>query len=298
MYEIAEQLRSRLIARSGVAPRFGWYFRTDPQIAEVYGQAASALVEFPERVAHLEAKGDYFGVHAHPIRWCEIQRSWVHDVGNPEWTAHCVKFALEAFAQWRGSPALRFRAGGGNLSNAMIDILDERGIKVDLSLEPVKGWWLYSSHVQTAVDSSPIIGNYTACDKAPRVAYRPAREDFRVPDDKNGRSLIIVPHTTTATEAERSFWRKAAHRLRRRPAAEVTMLYPTLEWPSADFYWDLVARRLQSMRRPYLSLGIRTDAPGSLLVDRVRQILDALPQHALSEWLRFEDPVEIAPTLV
>jgi hypothetical protein len=76
------------------------------------------------------------------------------------------------------------------------------------------------------------------------------------------------------------------------------MLYPTLEWPSADFYWDLVARRLQSMRRPYLSLGIRTDAPGSLLVDRVRQILDALPQHALSEWLRFEDPVEIAPTLV
>jgi hypothetical protein len=75
MYEIAEQLRSRLIARSGVAPRFGWYFRTDPQIAEVYGQAASALVEFPERVADLEAKGDYFGVHAHPIRWCEVQRA-------------------------------------------------------------------------------------------------------------------------------------------------------------------------------------------------------------------------------
>ena len=153
---------------------------------------------FPNVVADLEAKGDYFGVHAHPIRWCEIQRAWVHDVGNPKWTAHCVRFALEAFARWHGSPALRFRSGGGNLSNTIIEILDERGIKVDLSLEPVKGWWLYSSQVQTAVDSSPIIGNYTACDTAPRVAYRPAREDFRVRDDKNGRSLIMIPHTTTA----------------------------------------------------------------------------------------------------
>lgn len=45
----------------------------------------------------------------------------------------------------------------------------------------------------------------------------------------------MVPHTTTTIAPERSFWRKAAHRLRRRPAAEVTRLYSTIDWPRRIF---------------------------------------------------------------
>ena len=296
MFEIAEKLRSRLFERSGVVPKFGWYFRTDPQIAEVYGGANSALVEFPDRIATFRAHGDYFGVHCHPIRWCQDRRQWVHDIGDA-WIAKCTRSALDAFAEWQGSPALRFRAGGGYLSNTMVDIIDEGGVKVDLSLEPVKGWWLYSSDVQTAIDSSPIIGKYTDCDTAPRVAYRPAREDFRIRGSESGRRLIMIPHTTAA-KPEASFWRKVVQRLHHRPSGDAMMLYPSVEWPSAAFFWDTVARQIQSMHKPYLSLGFRTDAPGSLLVTRVRQILDALPQHGLAERLRFVDPIDVAPRLV
>ena len=67
--EYAERLRADLTARTGAAPRFGWYFRTDPQIAEIHGRPDHALVAFPERTARLQAAGDYFGVHSHPIRW-------------------------------------------------------------------------------------------------------------------------------------------------------------------------------------------------------------------------------------
>lgn len=298
MFDTAEQLRSRLRARSGAAPAFGWYFRTDPQIAEVYGIAHSALAEFPERVAELKGQGDYFGVHAHPIRWSDVEHAWAHDVADTEWTAHCTRYALEAFARWQGSPALRFRAGGGYLSNTIIETLEGHGVKVDLSLEPVKGWWLYSTQVQTAIDSSPIIGKYTDCHTAPRIAYRPARENFRVAGGETGRSLVMIPHTTARVPLEISLWRRTIGRFNRQPVEEAAMLYPSIEWPSVKYFWDLVARHLQTMPKPYLSLGIRTDAPDSPLVRRVQKILEALPQHPLAERLRFADPVAVAPSLI
>jgi len=76
----------------------------------------------------------------------------------------------------------------------------------------------------------------------------------------------------------------------------VQVLYPTAGWPSGDAFWDLVEQQLRSMRRPYLSLGIRTDAAASTVAGRVRGILDALPGHRLARRLRFEDPLTVFPT--
>jgi len=39
MLEFSEQLRAKLTASTETPPRFGWHFRTDPQIADVYGRA-------------------------------------------------------------------------------------------------------------------------------------------------------------------------------------------------------------------------------------------------------------------
>ncbi|HKX01126.1 MAG TPA: hypothetical protein VJX71_01395, partial [Methylomirabilota bacterium] len=52
-----------------------------------------------------------------------------------------------------------------------------------------------------------------------------------------------------------------------------------------------VDQQLRSMRRPYLSLGIRTDAVASDTAATVRRILDALPGHPLAQRLRFENPL-------
>ena len=34
VFELIESLRAKLTGKIGEAPKFGWYFRTDPQIAE------------------------------------------------------------------------------------------------------------------------------------------------------------------------------------------------------------------------------------------------------------------------
>jgi hypothetical protein len=75
------------------------------------------------------------------------------------------------------------------------------------------------------------------------------------------------------------------------------VLYPSDDWPSETFYWDLVERQLRSMVCPYVSLAIRTDPPGSARRYKVRRIFDELPNHRLSERLRFVDPLDVAGNL-
>jgi hypothetical protein len=102
----------------------------------------------------------------------------------------------------------------------------------------------------------------------------------------------MVPLTTRSLVPPRPRWRRAARRVLRGPApTAVEVLYPTAPWPSAHGYWDVVDQQLRSMPRPYLSLGIRTDAVGSETAARVRRIFDALPGHPLAQRLRFENPL-------
>ena len=269
--EFAERLRSALSAQSGAAPKFGWYFRTDPQIAEVYGRPDHVFVEFPHHVAQLQARGDYFGVHAHAIRWSEHRQLWVHDFGDGNWQAHSTRFALDAYARWAGCPAQRFRSGAGFLSDGIVDVIDQCGVKVDLTLEPVSGWGLAASDVAAGVDSSPIVGPYTDCHTAPRVPYRPARHDFRVRARRHGRNVVMVPLSTSRLHREEPSWKRAARWLLGRPQ-ELQVLYPSARWPSGYSYSDLVERQLRSMRRPYLSLAIRTDESGSAVAAAARRI--------------------------
>jgi len=295
MVEYAERLRADLTARTGQAPRFGWYFRTDPQIAEIHGRPDHALVAFPERAARLQAAGDYFGVHAHSIRWAADRGQWVHEFGEGDWPAHATRFALAAYSEWAGAPAQRFRAGAGFLTNRIVEAAEQAGVEVDLSLEPVTGWGVSASVVPTGVDSSPIVGAYTDCGGAPRLPYRPARHDFRIDGGTQGRRLVMVPLATRSLPPWGPLWRRAARRVLRGPDPKaVQVLHPTAHWPSPHGFWDLVEQRLRSMRRPYLSLGIRTDAASSEIAGKVRRILDELPAHRLARELCFEDPLTTA----
>jgi hypothetical protein len=301
MFEFAEGLRSALTARSGAAPTFGWYFRTDPQIAEVYGRADHVLASYPDRMARLTSEGDYFGVHAHPIRWCEERHLWIHDFADPAWLAHCTRFSLDAFARWARTPAQRTRWGAGLLTNEIVEATHQCGVKVDLTLEPVAGWGINASEVPTSIDTSPLVGPYTDCSTAPHVPFHPAYHDFRIAGGKQGRSLLMVPLSTAPLRLQSPLWRRAARRLLRGSdgaRSKVQVLYPGLEWPSERFFWDLVARQLRTMRRPYLSLAIRTDADDLKIAARVRRLFEALPGHPLAERLHFVDPLDVAHSLV
>ena len=296
MIEFAEQMRSRLAERSGAVPTFGWYFRMDPQIGQTYGRPEYALAEYERRIARLAACGDYFGVHAHTLRWSQSHRRWVHDFSDRDWIKHATKSALDAYARWSGSPVQRFRGGAGFLTNEIIEVAEQCGAKVDLTLELGVAlgftWW----RVASAVDDSPMVGRYRDCRMAPRVPFRPSHGDFRIPAGAGGRSIIMVPLTTGPPVRPRPPWRRLAQYLiLGRGGYEV--LYPSDDWPSETFYWDLIEHQIASMDRPYVSLAIRTDPPDSIRRRKIYRMFNELANHRLAERLRFVDPLDAAPGL-
>ena len=163
---------------------------------------------------------------------------------------------------------------------------------MDLSLEPVTGWAVGATIGPSAVDETTAVGIYPDCGGAPREPYRPAHRDFRVDGGRHGRRLLMIPLTTRSLVPPHPWWWWAARRVLLGPAPRAgEVLYPAAPWPSGAAYWDTVERHLRSMRRPYLSLAIRTDAPASEVAARARRVLDALPSHPLAARLRFEDPL-------
>lgn len=280
MVGFIEKLRAALHDATGRRPRFGWYFRTDPQIAEVYDGAEHCLRAYPEDMALLARQGDYLGVHMHPIRWSNKHDAWVHDVADPAWLTACTRASLEGFARWAGAPAQRFRSGAAFLSNEIVAALEEHGVDVDLTLEPVSGWGLHAMEVVTAIDRSPLVGWYSDCHGAPRLPYRPSPRDFRVPDAA-GREVTLIPLTTGRAADGRP-----------------EVLYPGNPWPSAAGYWDRLEHELRSLRRPYVSLALRTDAADEPLTDRVRTLFETLALHPLCRRLDVTDPVEALPAIM
>jgi len=293
-YGFVASLRGQLARLSGAKPIFGWYYRMDPQIEQVCGRADVAMTAFPDRTAALREEGDYFGVHAHPIRWCTERQLWVHDFGDRQWLRDSTKFALDAFSACDGAPARLFRSGAGFISNEIVDIADGNGVVAEMSLEPVASWGLRSKVVPSAVDTSPIVGEYLNCVAAPRTPYYPSREDFRKHGNGDARRILLIPLTTgPAVLPPRDLMSRLKLTLRRRPEPEpARMLYPAEGDSSERYFWDLVSHRLATMERPYLSLAIRTDRLDSFRAARVCRVFMELLRHPLAKRLRFVDPLE------
>jgi len=300
-YEFVQALRSELEQVCPAKPVFGWYFRTDPQIEQACGSADFAMRAFPDRFDALREKGDYFGVHAHPLRWSGAHEAWVHDFADTEWLRFSTKFALEAFAEFAAAPARLFRCGAGFLSDDVVDVIDREGVEAETGLEPVAGWGLRSTAVPGALDKSPIVGEYTNCASAPKTPYHPSYDDFRRPENGDARRILMVPMTTGPGVLPP---RGLLPRLKRRwvgeieSSDEVRMLYPVEDdWTERGF-WDLIAHRVDSMERPYVSLAIRTDRLDSFRARRVCRVFHELVRHPLAKRLRFVHPLDVKDAIM
>ena len=296
----AESLRDALARGTGAAPRFGWYLRMDPQIEQVFGRADAVADAVSSHVASARDRGDYFGVHMHPLRWSDLHAGWVHDFRDGYWLRECTHGALDAFERWNGAPTELFRAGAGFLNEDVVDVLEERGVRLEVSFEPMHGWKQRSATVGSGVDSTPIVGAYLDCRRAPTSPYRPSRGDFRRRGGAQPRSLCLVPMSSGPYAIAKPDWWSRSKRLVRRYCRPLHRhIYSPLDpWPNPRYFWDLVAHRLATMPRPYLSLAIRTDAGDSVPAMRYRAIFSALLQHPLAHVLRFVDPREALPQLV
>lgn len=295
------RVRSELADLSGGTPRFCWYLRMDPQVTHAHGRPDYVAVRYADGLARLRREGDVFGSHIHALRWRSDRDCWVHDFADPDWTAHCVESSFDAFATAFGDPPARHRYGGGGfLDDDVVSLLDKHGVRLDLTLEPgtPPGGTASMEDVQSGVDASPRTAPATDCRRVPRRPYRPARDDFRRVGDGDGRALILVPLSSTTIRHGKPLWRQAAGTVKRgsRPLPQVLRM---AIWDgSPKGFWDHAAQHLGASTRPYLSIAMRTDAPGSGDATRARAVLEYLPRHPLARRLRFVDPLDAVPALV
>ena len=102
----------------------------------------------------------------------------------------------------------------------------------------------------------------------------------------------MVPMSTARDPEE---WRGVVDSIRRRlfpPDEPARMLYMAERWPSARYFWDLVAAEADTMAKPYVSLAMRSEQTTSTRGSRVAELLRALVEHPLAKRLRFVDPLE------
>ena len=129
-------VRSRLAELTGGPVAFTWFLRMDPQVERVWGTAQWAAVEYAESLGHLVAEGDELGLHTHTWRWDPQEGTWFADFEDEQWAAHCVHTGLDAYEASFGRSCASHRGGDVFLSPAMIAALAERGVGVDLTVEP------------------------------------------------------------------------------------------------------------------------------------------------------------------
>lgn len=181
--------RLTALRRRHPGARFSWFVRVDPQIETLYGDAAWALRRYRAELAVLEAEGDAIGLHVHPFRWDAA--GWISDYGDPAWVRHCIRVAVEGYADARGKRATLFRFGDRWMSNDALDELERHGIEVDLSLEPG------SRRAARMVAAERSSGELPDLRRVPRSPYRPSRRNYkRPPLFGRPRNIWELPITT------------------------------------------------------------------------------------------------------
>jgi len=174
------------------------------------------------------------------------------------------------------------------LTETILDAAIAAGIKVDVTAEP--GLPPKTTDPSFGAYATAPSGDFRDC---PRRPYYPSRDRLAVASSSfaDGRPILIVPLTAyDYLTALQSWPRRFAKRLLGRPRHHFT-LSPWKEWPSPKIYWDLVAQAADDQPACYFAFAIRTVTPGSVMHERIRQLLEYLPSHPIVQRLRFVDPL-------
>jgi len=286
--ELAEELRKRLADRSGHPVRPAWFVRFDPDIERCFGSLDYVVRRHGAEIDRLRGHGDPLGIHVHAGRWDEARSVSFSDYADTAWTTHCLTVAAETFAECFGEPARRSSQGGYFLTESILDAAVALGIQVDLTPEPGLG----------PKTEDPAFGAYATAPsgdfrKCPRQPYYPSRQSLDMPSSSFAecRPILLVPMTAYDYVSYFTPWpRRIVKGLLGWPRHHAP-LNPWKTWSSPQVYWDLIERAADEQAARYIAFAIRTDLPGSSLAEEVGALLKYLPNHPISERLRFVDPL-------
>ncbi|MEA2677052.1 MAG: hypothetical protein QOJ81_1193 [Chloroflexota bacterium] len=294
--EVMPELRGKLEKLTGAPVHFAWFVRCDPQIADIYGDAAWAADRYSQGFDALRAAGDEIAIHPHAWRWDAGRARWLHDNADPAWVEHVLETGFGRFAAAFGQPARAHRFGSRFLTAAIVHWLIAHGVRVDTTLEPGTPP-LRTLDVKT--ESTGIVPDQRG---VPRQPYRPDPDDPFQPAAIDslppGAGLWMLPHSAFDPQRLIPAWRQVARRVRFFGQARYR---PAQLWTPQDpaGFWDLALAAAHELPQPYLLLAARSSAlfdaePARHTMGK----LDALQRHPAVSRMRFLTALEALDSLV
>jgi hypothetical protein len=289
--------RERLERLTTAPVHFAWFVRCDPQVNDVYGDAAWAFDHYAEQIAQLRAAGDELAIHPHTWRWDAAAGHWVHDNADAAWVEQVLESGFERFAAAAGQPVRAHRFGSRYMTAAIANWLAAHGVRVDTTLEPG------SPATRTLDASAASTGTVPEMRQVPRQPFRPDPGDpFRpVPTDDRAASegMWMLPHSTFDPQPLIPAWRRAARRVRffGQPRFRSAQLWTPLD-PVG--FWNLAIAAALELPRPYLFLGVRSSAmqADDAVTRNTIAKFGVLERHPLVHRMRFVTSVEALDSLV
>ncbi len=267
-YAIVDRWRAQLADATGHDARFSWFWRADPQIADIYGDAAWGLRRYRKMFEDTAALGDAHGVHPHTWRRLASTGGWVQDTADAQWVERCIDTSLAVFREETGYRCVITRLGDRALDRVAYRRLAHHDVRVDLSVEPGEP---PSQHDVTA--PSPDFAT------APTRPYRPRRSDM-ARSRRVARGPVLLPLSATRGDA---------------PGGGDIRLRTVYPWLSNA---PALASGLLDRRAPYLAFAVRSDiGVRTELLPPFEALLATLAEHERAPSLRFVTPLEALTTL-
>ncbi len=269
-HRILSDLRPRAAAASGEMARFAWFVRMDPSVGDVHGSPEWPARELDEQLRDAREHGDGIGLHVHASRWDDSRSAYVSDFADQAWIAHCVKTGFQAFVNSFGRSPTTFRFGNHWMNDATWKLLEELGVRVDVTVEPGVRM---RAHVHSG---EPLTGSLPGYFDVPRVPYRPTSGDFRRPAKARTEGPWILPISSAPLRDEVPDPSGALSMATRAPELG-NASYRTLSLSIDPTEFATVAHRcLRSIDHPVLVCPLRTDMVLDRRVERVRANLEWL----------------------
>lgn len=187
--ELLPRLRDRLSQLTGAAVRVNWFLRMDEQVLRTWGSRDWAAGVYGELFEGLVRDGDDLGLHTHPWRWDPGMGDWYAEYADPDWAVASIDAALDAFESAFGRPCEAHRGGDHHLSGPVLERLEARGVRVDLTVEP-------GQRPGGAVLGEASRGTGPDYRRVPREPYRSSPERFPRPDPDGGSGPLLIPLTS------------------------------------------------------------------------------------------------------
>lgn len=186
-FEFLSGKREEVSRRTRAPAHFSWFWRMDPQIAGTYGSADWAVRTYAGQIAEAKRCGDEIAAHVHVYRWDAALGRWIADFANDAWVESCVRGALAEYQRAFGEPCRIFSFGDGWHNQASVRLIEQLGIKIDLTLEPG------CDAVSPSGVGELSTGVHPDRRAMPTRPYRPSTSDFLKPDSDGRTQLWFLP---------------------------------------------------------------------------------------------------------